>query len=276
MTGPIAQIVAITVHGNAALTGRAISRFFLTNSTCRFCDEIAFDDSPPRRHARVSQGQAAATPDEWFANLRGNGARGLRLSYKPQNKPIISDRLSAGFVGGGGTWMIDAALAGLRSEQWVSDWKVWDQHAPEQRIWRVIYRVADRGERKNSPAHDLGQIKQRFLTHLRATRAFSRREKCDPFTERFDQAIDTLSGSTGTLHGCHRDLSPAGFLEPEAVRLLDAAQSSYVFGAMGSWNDLGFEGDARKEYERLSDALFDTVNDVIVTATNTSYPEPSH
>jgi hypothetical protein len=267
MNGPIAQIVALTIHGNAVLTGRPIPTFFPDNSTCRYCDEVTFAASGSK--------STVPTPNEWFAFLRGERTRGLRLIYKPQNKPMISDRMSAGFVGGGGAWSIEA-VAGSASTHWVGDWKVWDQHAPEQRIWKVAYRNIAAGPMATSPVQDPAPTTQRLLASLRAIRAFSHREKCDPFTGLFDQAIDTLSGPAHQCHGYHRDLSPAGFLNADSVMLLDAAQPAYVFGGMGSWNDLGFHREKQEEYERLSQDLFDALNVSIVEATNASYPQASH
>ena len=167
--------------------------------------------------------------------------------------------------------MIEVILAGGRSEYWVARWKVWNQDAPEQRIWRVTYARVDQGSTTNSPPPDLRQLKQRLLGTLHATRRFSVKQKCDPITASFDQALDTLSAQGLRFHGYPSDLSPAGFLQTDAMVVLDAAQSSYVFGGMGSWNDMGFERETRKEYERVSEDLFETLNDVIVEATNTSY-----
>ena len=99
---------------------------------------------------------------------------------------------------------------------------------------------------------------------LQAIRNFSLKEKCD-------KALDTISAHGLKLHGYHRDLSPAGFLQADAVVMLDAAQSSYVFGGMGSWNDMGFAKETQKEYEQVSEDLFRALNEVIVAATNTSY-----
>ncbi len=48
------------------------------------------------------------------------------------------------------------------------------------------------------------------------------------------------------------------------------AQKAWVFGGMGSWNDLWFEGEAQGEYDRVSDRLFQTVNEAIRAAANTS------
>ena len=41
-----------------------------------------------------------------------------------------------------------------------------------------------------------------------------------------------------------------------AAQLLGAAQSAWVFGGMGSWNDLGFEGEDQALYDRLSEELY--------------------
>jgi hypothetical protein len=271
MNGPIAQIVALTIYGNAVLTGHSIPKFFPDNSTCKFCDEIAFAELGKSLFGKIRESRIAASPDEWFSYLRKKGARGVRLLRKAQNDARISDRMSAGFVGGGGTWMIEVILAKGRSEYWVARWEVWNKNAPEQRIWRVTYGRADQGSTTNSPAPDLLHLKQRFLTRLQAIRSFSVKEKCDPFTASFDKALDTISAHGLELHGYHRDLSPAGFLQADAVVMLDAAQSSYVFGGMGTWNDMGFAKETQKEYEQVSEDLFRALNEVIVAATNTSY-----
>jgi len=54
----------------------------------------------------------------------------------------------------------------------------------------------------------------------------------------------------------------------ELVVFPDASRSAWVFGGMGSWNDMGFEGAAREEYESVSEDLYQTVNDTIVAAVN--------
>lgn len=271
MNGPLAQIVALTIYGNAVLAGHSIPKFFPDNSTCKFCNEIAFAELGKSLLGKAKESRVAASPDEWFSYLRKKGARGVRLLRKAQNDPRIPDRMSAGFVGGGGTWMIEVILEGGRSEYWVARWEVWNQNAPEQRIWRVTYGRVDQKPTTNSPAPNLGQHRARFLKRLQAIRNFSAREKSDPFTASFDQALDTMSARDLKLHGYHRDLSPAGFLQTDAVVVLDAAQSSYVFGGMGSWNDMGFEKETQKEYERVSEDLFEELNEVIIAATNMSY-----
>ena len=64
-------------------------------------------------------------------------------------------------------------------------------------------------------------------------------------------------------YGYHQYLAPGGGLPSLAVRLLDAYQPAWVFGGMGSWNDLGFHGEVQAEYNRTSERLFLTLTEVI-------------
>jgi hypothetical protein len=52
--------------------------------------------------------------------------------------------------------------------------------------------------------------------------------------------------------------------------LLASAQAAWVFGGMGSWNDLGFDGNDQQEYTALSDELFLLLNQAIGATVNTT------
>jgi hypothetical protein len=89
--------------------------------------------------------------------------------------------------------------------------------------------------------------------------------------------METLDTGGAKRHGYHKDLSPEGDLPegdlPEAASiLLDAVQSAWVFGGMGSWNDMGFEGPDQKEYSCVSELLFHAINETIEAATDASFP----
>lgn len=51
-------------------------------------------------------------------------------------------------------------------------------------------------------------------------------------------------------------------MKPEIVRALLAADIANVFGGMGSWNDIGFDGEDGITHERLSGQLFAAISDV--------------
>jgi len=271
MNGPIAQIVALTCYGNAFLQGISVREFFPKNSTCMFCDRVNFVTIKKSFFGKPKEKEIAKTPDEWFRFLETASAVGIRLSRTPQNNPHILDRMSAGFVGGGGTWSIEVIFPKNRSEFWTARWEVWNQDAPEQRIWRVTYgRVSKRAPTKSKPS-DLQETTMHLTQALREIHSFSMKHDCGWFTQRFADALATLDSDGKNLYGYHKDLAYAGHLPAQAWTILNACQKAWVFGGMGSWNDMGFDGKAQKEYERVSDQLFKILNQAISEAANESY-----
>jgi hypothetical protein len=59
-------------------------------------------------------------------------------------------------------------------------------------------------------------------------------------------------------------------LSKTLLGLLDAGRSAWVFGGMGSWNDLAFHGEVQAEYGRTSERLLLTLTEVIQAAANAS------
>ena len=59
-----------------------------------------------------------------------------------------------------------------------------------------------------------------------------------------------------------------GTLPDSTLAILDAAQSGWVFGGMGSWNDMAFHGEVEKEYARVSERLYSAITDAICAAAN--------
>jgi hypothetical protein len=271
MNGPIAQIVALAIHANAFLAGYSIPEFCPGNSTCQFCEKVEFVELRKNLFESTTEKTVARSPNEWLNYLSAKGAQGVRLARQPDNDQNFPDRMSAGFVGGGGTWIIEVVLDQGRSEHWVARWEVGNQEAPDQRIWRVTYGRVAQGGAKTSSGHDVSIQRELLKKSLINIQTFSVREKSEPFTAYFNAALETVSAKGLTLHGSHRDLSPAGFLPDDAVVLLDASQSAWVFGGMGSWNDIGFEGATQEEYEIVSESLFQTLTASIVAAVNASY-----
>src|SRR5262249_11009929 len=146
-------------------------------------------------------------------------------------------------------------------------WEVWNKKAPGNRIWRVTYTRLPSEVVGRAAAADLEEVRRRLQEALVGIRAFALAHDCRSFAECFSRALESLT--TNSPHGYHRDLSPGGVLDATATATLDACQSAWVFGGMGSWNDLGFDGQDQEEYERLSESLFQVVILAITTATNT-------
>lgn len=264
MNGPIAQCVALVCHGNAVLGGRR-GVYFQGNSTARFCDSIAFVEASPGGGATV----LADSPDAWFGDLARRGVAGLRLARAPQGRPLLSDRMSAGFVGGGETWVIGALRPGGEGESWQGHWQVWNQKAHDRRIWRVTY-VRDAATAPDN-ADSLAAARADLSEALGEIHAFAERNDCVGFVESFAQALNALAGAANVKRGYHHDLAPEGTLGADARAVLDACQHASVFGGMGSWNDQSFDGAEGAAYERVSERLFRAVNRAIAAAANESF-----
>lgn len=263
MNGPVAQCVALVCHANAVLDGRR-GVYFHGNCTARFCDSIAFAEDVPGGEPRM----LADAPDAWFAFLERGGFERLRLARFAQNRPLLSDRMSSGFVGGGETWMMLALRAGGDCEAWQGFWRVWDQKARDQRIWRVAYVRAPAPA--PAQADSLAAARRELAEALEDIHAFAERNRCGGFIECFASARGVLAGTPGTKRSVHRDLAPEGMLGTDALAVLDACQHASVFGGMGSWNDQSFDGAEREAYERVSERLFRAVNRAIAAAANES------
>jgi hypothetical protein len=263
MNGCMAQIVALTCYGNAHLSGHSLDPFFPANSTCQFCERVTF--ALLRKRFLVGghrEKEIAATPDQWFRSLKSRRAAGLRLIRTPDNRPDFPDRTSVAFVGGGGTWWIEVLLPD-NNEFWAARWSAGDRDAPDQKVWRVTYLGPFAPPVSSARPVDLVQSSRELEASLREIRAFSAKHECDSFTRCFDNALETLASHGRGKHCYHHDLWPNGVLSTLGETILDACQESWVFGGMGSWNDMVFDGEEKETYERISERLFQAINSAI-------------
>jgi hypothetical protein len=270
MNAPVAQFVALTCHANAFLRGLRIPEFFASNSTCKFCDWVRFFNVSNTLFGKARQTEVATTPNGWFEHLKAEDVPEVRLYCTPQNDPGIPDRMSAGFVGGGGTWSMKVTDRKGQTTVWLSKWEVWNQDAPERRIWRVSYGRFSELQSRSDPFIDLDGAIARLRVAIQNVCTFSEKHDCGAFTIAFARALQTLDSRGSTLHGHHKDLAPDGCVPPLARCMLDACQTAWVFGGMGSWNDLSFDGPDRTEYDRVSGKLFTALNEAIYTGANSS------
>ncbi len=269
MQGPLAQLVALTCYGNSAIRGQLVPTFFPVNSTCQFCEFVKFIAGGELVNGERKVATMAETPDQWIRGLQVRGVTGLRLRQRPQSNPKISDRMSAGFVGGGRLWSIEGLRTSGSSEFWRDKWEVGGRNSPEKRIWRVTYGLCEVSATEPYPLRSLEEIVPDLRLSLADIRAFSETQGLEYFNKCFDDALRALDDPEADV-GYHKDLAPDGCLNRTAAALLKAAQSAWVFGGMGSWNDMGFQGEEQKTYERISDELFDLLNKAIEVAATSS------
>lgn len=269
MQTTISQAAALVIFGNDVLRGHARSDFWPAATVFRFCNTVRFvalSGAP----AKPIETLHAEDPIQWISRLKDAGTTGLRIHNVGRGDPRINDRMSVGFVGGGPRWLIETRQAHA-SDVWEARWQVMNREDPERKIWEVTYFRTDHGR---SPialqAPNLRAMRHDLAATLSRLEAFATRQKLEEFAISFRKASTILSSDQPLSGTHHSDLAPTAAVPLEAKQLLGAVQAAWVFGGMGSWNDLGFAADDQQEYLTLSDELFTRLNQSTVGAVNAS------
>lgn len=271
--GSIAQMAALTIHANALLRGQPPAAFWPGNTTLHFCRRVQFADA-----AGGLEQPYAADPRRWLERLRREGVTAVRLYSGARNDPGIPDRQSVAFAGGGGRWVMETSR-GAVCDLWEPRWELGDGNDPEQRIWNVTYgRTATGIPCQPVRAVDLEMLRGELMDVLAECEAFAHEQQTG-FADHFRAAIGALASDAPLAGVYHPDMAPEGALPLPARQLLGAVQHAWVFGGMGSWNDLGFPDGAQETYERLSDDLYALLTGALCAAANASAgaaaPQPS-
>ena len=266
MQGSIAGVVALVCHTNALLRGRPVPPILPGNSTCRFCESVRFVERKSGLLRRTREVPYAEDPQRWMERVRETGARRARISCQVTDASGRRDFQTTGYVGGGSHWWILVDRADGRTDGWLSRWEVGNREATDQRIWRVTYGML--GEVRNAGDWpDLPTSRAALEVALEAILDFSLKHVGGSFSENFAHALAAIR--SGERHGYHQDLAPEGALSKPAADLLDACQSAWVFGGMGSWSDMSPD-DPPGVYDRVAAELYRCLCDAIVAATNDS------
>ena len=269
MQGPIAQAAALTIYGNDRLNGHERPGFWPGATVFNYCKSIRFVALEGDLRAPVEM-PFAGDPAAWVDALRNGGVRRLRLHYMQGHHPLMTDRLSVAFAGGGGRWLIEA-LQDRGADLWEAKWSLGDRKDPERRIWMVAYgRVQADGAPLELAERPLAAIKHDLDAALAKAEAFATAKDLTDFAAAFREARATLASTTPFAGVYHTDMAPTDGLLLEAKQLLAATQAGWVFGGMGSWNDLSFPGAEGQEYDQLSEHLFALMVEAIHSAVNVS------
>ncbi len=200
----------------------------------------------------------------WLRDLGRAGVRRLTLITAAGAAAAgIDDHLAASFANGG-RWAI--VSDGPDRQIWHSAWSVTNQDDPHRRIWSVeITGLPFAG----AVADDLDTSRSResLRDALIAAEGFADDNDLHPWGEWFGRALGLLDDPEPTTP-YNSDLAPVS-LSRDRRQLLAAAVQSWVFGGMGSWNDVGFaDGDTQRAYLDLTGQLYAAALNAVETATN--------
>ena len=269
MQTDILRALALVAVGNAALRGREIAGFWPDDEIFRYskvCDFRVVDDTGDRL--------LAPDPLAWFASLRGT-CSGLRLHNAPRSRGrgqsiLAEERMLVGFVGGGPAWLIEAVDV-ERSQLWLGFDRLGDRDDPQRKIWLNTYLLQGETAPQHFSAAPLRIVGQTLGAVLTEIETLARKLEAENFAECFRSARRTLEGKDDAALAPWADFTRYADFDLEQRRLLQAVLSAWVFGGMGSWNDLGAPPEFAGDYDRLSEQLFRALCDGVCALANSTY-----
>jgi hypothetical protein len=268
LQAPIAQAVALTLAGNRFLRGGDVGAFWPDASVFQYCKRVAFVTLSGPDPSPIAE-PYADHPFVWMKKIQAEGISTLRLLYVP-SRGTERDREMVGFAGGGGRRFV-ATVKDDKADLWEARWAVGDRSDPAQKIWTVTYgRVATGFDIAEELQREPAAIRAELAATLADITRFADAQQLGNFAESFRAATERLASATPLEGGWFDKLDDKDGLDLAARQLLGAAEAAWVFGAMGSWNDLSFKGELGETYNDLSNRLFALVNEATAAATNAS------
>ncbi len=272
MNGITAKNVCLVSHFNSRSTEinehRNATSFSSTN-------ELEFRANASTLFGLIKYQEVVAIDiGEWFSYLRKEGCQRLYLKhYSGQStKRGNEDHRLAGFVGGGGLWVIEA-----KHPSKYTSWVINVQSNKEQkkkkntkRIWDIkIVQSPKKITYSSTPIpEDKGEQIERLYLILEKISLFAEANDQAYWVEKFRASQEQLTSRSPSF-SYDSNMSPKDGLDLESRRLICASSRAFVFGGMGSWNDLWIKDEeCNKLYFKLSAALYAEINHSIEVALN--------
>jgi len=261
MNGELAQLVTLVTYGNLFLHGKEVD--LTSNSTFQYISSLKF---ARYKSTKETQGvEIAGSVMDWFAFLKTNHVSRLWNVAFAWDRPDLPEHIAAAFAGSIPR-AIQVDLPG-GYELW---YPLWQTGGPEGKPWHVEYRGLMFSNSHVHSAPPMGLVKQQLRKNIAEAEAFARRPQVDAgqWADCFSKSLELLN-STNPVQPYHADMMPDTGFDLEARQVMAAAAQSYVFGGMGSWNDMGFaDKDLNDEYQKVTRELYEAVKMSIVMASN--------
>jgi hypothetical protein len=116
---------------------------------------------------------------------------------------------------------------------------------------------------------DLDAARASLASTLEGLQDFARSQRLHPWSKVFRRALLRLSLEPQPLDDLVELLQLNGLPTP-VIQLAVCASSADVFGGIGSWNDMAFEGESGERYLQLSDQLLASVKAALRSSLNRS------
>lgn len=263
MNGELAVLIALCLHGNEWLASAVAPAPALdtSNSTFQYVSRV-HATSPQRRLLGTRTWEADGVAP-WLEHLATSGTRRLTFVDAGASPSGLPEPVAAAFAGGG-RWAL--ASDGPSPRLWRSHWSVQDRSRSDGRIWAVELTGAP--QPRPVPVHgDWATARDSLRQALDAIRGFADTTGLGFWAAWFAEAIELLDAPDPVVP-YNPDLAPAA-LGIESRRLLAAAVKAWVFGGMGSWNDVvPADAGLQDEYDRRTAELYAAVMGAVAAVTN--------
>lgn len=272
-------------YGNAFLRNSGsehVPELLDSNSTFKWVGSLRFTRLGIAGSSKQETVEVSQRTLGWFNALQSDHAKLLSLHVARRRGLSGLPEIVDGSFAGSRRWQIQAEFDD-HFELWVP---IWSPGLPKPNIWAVEYK-GWRLQRPLVSSHEnLNRIWENLVARIGDARNLAKKAETsrlkhgtlnsnDPTTyygKVFEDA-EVAAESANPIPAYHPDmLAPFGYLL-KARQIIAAASKAWVFGGMGSWNDLGWifkNPFQRVRYRRITAQLYDAVIKGFVAATNSS------
>ncbi|MCF8879496.1 hypothetical protein L5876_06705 [Hyphobacterium sp. SN044] len=266
MNGTLLLNILLTIAAQQAAQGRNVVDGVDRNHGLEALTELHFRFGKKYDAEKFPYREPRKALDRWLEMLIGKGMSFADISYARHPKESERhSRMTAGFVGGGGTWFI---VTSMREERLVWLCNLKPDFGPQNNMLGWRYGFSGEPADFIADAPQLAISRENFIEALDRIIKFARSNGLEMWSDNFFQpALDTLQRRISLTEN---GISFAGLnIHPERAEVLSAVTRAWAFGGMGSWNDQWVGSDKRQaEYERVSDTLFAILIEATIAATN--------
>jgi hypothetical protein len=266
MNGELAQLIALTAYGNAFLHRAADVSVMQGNSTFRFVESMSFLRERSLWGFGKRDMEVARNTAGWFGDLHSRQAQRLWLVVFSVQHTYPPPHIAVAFAGGSGS-AIQADFPD-NYELWMPRWEVGQRDDPESRIWKVTYKGLPLDNSVIPSSHNLDATASDLLAAIVAAENFASRagEDARNWAEWFRKAANLLASEKPLPPS---DILPKAGYSLKARQIFASAAQAFVFGGMGSWNDLYYEdATLAGEYDRVTRLLYQSVMNALVVSAN--------
>ncbi len=240
---------------------------------------LAFKFSEYDHFVDAKNGAVIATsPDGYIDTLVARQVKAVLISYGGNSRlpGELSERMSAGFVGGGNEFLL-MELSDTSLQYWRYTSNLGNRDRADQRIWPNYFVAGATVPRQILPISlpDLDYAADKLFSTLQNARKLCEKDislRESNWEKLFTETATGLRDLQVADDQVNDTWSRLGWTLQQRA-LFNAASKAWVFGGMGSWNDTSPSDLAlQPEYERVSAQLFDAVNSAVVAAVNVASP----